>query len=75
MDAVRRESDEPVGGPVEEILDLVRSEPAVAFFLAQAVWIAQPALEAFWPRERIEEFAEGLEFPDAARAAEGEGGR
>jgi hypothetical protein len=46
---------------MEDILDAVRSEPAVAWFLAQALWIAQPALEAFWPREKVEAIAELLE--------------
>jgi hypothetical protein len=66
----------------EEILEAVRSEPALAWFLAQAVWIAQPALEIFWPQERITAIAELLESQrnippggtDAVSSAEREGG-
>jgi hypothetical protein len=49
------------GSSMKEILDAVRSEPALSWFLAQAVWIAEPALEAFWPRDKIEAVAELLE--------------
>jgi hypothetical protein len=45
----------------EEIVRWVRSEPALALFAAQALWIAQPALEIFWPAEEIEAVAESLE--------------
>jgi hypothetical protein len=48
---------------MEDLLDVVLSEPAAAWFLAQAVWVAQPVLETFWPGDRITTFAERLESP------------
>ena len=61
MTVAQKEPKTFAGFPLEEILSAARSEPAVAWFLAQALWIAQPALEAFWLRERIEAIAESLE--------------
>jgi hypothetical protein len=49
------------GSLAEEVIDTIRSEPALAWFLAQALWISQPALEAFWPQEKIAALAERLE--------------
>jgi hypothetical protein len=45
----------------EEIVHWIRSEPALAWFAAQALWTAQPALEIFWPPESIAGIAETLE--------------
>ena len=53
----------PDSSLMEDVSDAVRSEPAAAWFLAQAVWIAQPLLEVFWPRETVAAFAEALESP------------
>jgi hypothetical protein len=53
----------PGGGLVEDIFDAVRSEPAAAWFLAQAVWFAQPVMEVFWPRDTVAALAEALESP------------
>jgi hypothetical protein len=53
---------------VEEILRAVHSEPALSWFLAQAIWIAQPALEAFWPQEKLSAVAEFLESADPGSA-------
>jgi hypothetical protein len=49
------------GSLAEEVLDAVRSEPALAWFLAQGLWIAQPALEVFWPQDKIAAIADLLE--------------
>lgn len=49
------------GSLAGEVFDAVRSEPALAWFLAQALWIAQPALEVFWPQEKIAAVADLLE--------------
>jgi hypothetical protein len=49
------------GAVAEEIIHWVRSEPALAWFAAQALWMAQPALEIFWPPESIAGIAEALE--------------
>jgi hypothetical protein len=74
-----KESINAAGISAEEILDVVRAEPALAWFLAQALWLAQPALEAFWPQEKIAAVAEFLESGEADSAAApirpaGEGG-
>jgi hypothetical protein len=61
MNAAQKDNLTVTGDPWDEILDAVRSEPALSWLLAQAVWMAQPALEAFWARERIETLAESLE--------------
>jgi hypothetical protein len=47
--------------PFNDLLDAVRSEPAAAWFLAQALWIAQPVLGIFWAPEKISEIAGRLE--------------
>ncbi|MBN1438735.1 MAG: hypothetical protein JW929_04920 [Anaerolineales bacterium] len=70
MAIVKEETISMSGSAVEEILELVRSEPALGWFLAQALWIAQPALEAFWPQERIAALAERLERGGESEAAE-----
>ena len=60
--AVAQEQPVPMNSPaVEEILHWIRSEPALAWFAAQALWMAQPMLEIFWPPENISAFAEALE--------------
>jgi hypothetical protein len=61
MNAAGRNQLNGTPGLWKEILDMVRSEPALSWFLAQAVWTAQPALESFWPQEKIEALAESLE--------------
>jgi hypothetical protein len=49
------------GIPLGEIADILRSEPALAWFLAQGVWLSQPVLELFWPQDQITQVAELLE--------------
>jgi hypothetical protein len=44
-----------------EISDLLESEPGIAWFASQLIYIGSPALEVFLPRERIERYAERLE--------------
>ncbi len=77
--AVSQEKSVPVTSPaVEEILHWIRSEPALAWFAAQALWTAQPMLEIFWPPDTISAFAETLETMDSSAgqtpADPGEGG-
>ncbi|GEM_PF-4459633 len=61
---VAQEKSEPIAGSIaEEIAHWVRSEPALGWFAAQALWMAQPALEIFWPPESIAALAETLEVP------------
>ena len=58
------------GIPLGDIADVLRSEPALAWFLAQGMWLSQPVLELFWPQEQITQIAELLESvrnPAAAR--------
>ena len=80
--AVAQEDPVPQSGSLaEELIAEVRSEPALAWFLAQALWIAQPALEAFWPQEKITAIADTLEskltsaIGDAPAKIPGESGR
>ena len=49
------------GIPVGDVVDVLRSEPALAWFLAQGLWLSQPVLEIFWPQEQITQVAELLE--------------
>jgi hypothetical protein len=49
------------GVVAEEIVQWIRFEPALAWFAAQALWMAQPALEIFWLPESIAGIAEALE--------------
>ncbi len=77
--AVSQEKSVPMTSPaVEEILHWIRSEPALAWFAAQALWIAQPALEIFWSPENISAIAETLEIVNSSSGAKpaepGEGG-
>ncbi len=77
--AVSQEKSVPTTSPaVEEILHWIRSEPALAWFAAQALWTAQPMLEIFWPPENISAIAETLETMNSsagkAPADPGEGG-
>jgi|WetSurMetagenome_2_1015567.scaffolds.fasta_scaffold331559_2 hypothetical protein len=59
---IASQSPAPItGSAAEEIVRWVRSEPALALFAAQALWIAQPALEIFWPAEEVAAVAEALE--------------
>ena len=66
MAAGRKDSMTLAGFPMEDIVDAVRSEPAAAWFLAQALWISQPVLEVFWPQEKIAILAELLESKPAS---------
>ena len=60
--AVPRENPSRVAGiPVDDVVDHLRSEPALAWFVAQGLWLSQPVLEIFWPQERIAQVAEMLE--------------
>jgi hypothetical protein len=65
------------GFPLAEIADIIRSEPALAWLLAQGLWLSQPVLEIFWPQEQIAQVAELLESvrrPAAGgQSADGEG--
>jgi hypothetical protein len=77
--AVAQEKTVPMNSPaVEEILHWLRSEPALAWFAAQALWTAQPMLEIFWAPENISAFAETLETMNShsgkTPAGSGEGG-
>jgi len=53
----------------EEIVDTILAEPGLAWFAAQALWIAQPALEAFWPAEKIASLADRFEAALDSRGA------
>jgi hypothetical protein len=63
------EPKDPAASLPNEIIEAIRAEPALAWFAAQALWMAQPALEAFWPAEKIDALAErfdgGLNRPAA----------
>ena len=60
--AVVQKDPLPMAGSVaEEVFQTIRSEPALAWFLAQMLWIAQPTLEIFWPQEKITAAADLLE--------------
>jgi hypothetical protein len=61
MDSARQNSAPMAKSILGEIVEAIRSEPALAWFAAQGLWIAQPALEAFWPPETITAIAELLE--------------
>lgn len=50
------------GIPADDVVDVLRSEPALAWFLAQGLWLSQPVLEIFWPQEKVAQAAEFLEF-------------
>jgi hypothetical protein len=49
------------GIPLDDVVDGLRSEPALAWFLAQGLWLSQPVLEIFWDEEQITQAAELLE--------------
>jgi hypothetical protein len=49
------------GFSIADVVETIRSEPVLSWFAAQALWIAQPALEAFWPAEKIAALAEGFD--------------
>jgi hypothetical protein len=58
----RREDQISLAGiPADDAIDVLRAEPALAWFLAQGLWLTQPVLEIFWPREQIAQVAEVLE--------------
>ena len=60
--AVAKKKSEPITGSIaEEIAHWIRAEPALGWFAAQALWMAQPALEIFWSPESITALAEALE--------------
>jgi hypothetical protein len=61
MTVPREDPISPAGSPVGEVVDVLRSEPALAWFLAQGLWLSQPVLEIFWPQEQIAQVAELLE--------------
>jgi len=44
-------------GWAAEAREWIRAEPALGWFLSQAVYLAQPVLEAFWPAGDIERLA------------------
>ena len=46
---------------VGDVADVLRSEPALSWFVAQGLWLTQPMLELFWPQDRIAALAEMLE--------------
>ena len=79
MDVAQKQSELTAGSILEEIVYWIRSEPGLAWFAAQALWTAQPALEIFWPSESISAIAEILETRSPAAgetpARSGEGGR
>jgi hypothetical protein len=76
MAVEQKDSIPATGLPLDDILDAVRSEPALAWFLAQALWVAQPVLEAFWPQEKISALAERFEIEsDSGNGSPRERGR
>jgi hypothetical protein len=80
MDVTQKSPAPMIGSAAEEVIRWFRSEPALALIAAQALWIAQPALEIFWPAEEIAAVAESLEpanrsSGDGAPADPGEGGQ
>jgi hypothetical protein len=71
-DQATTEKENPVstaGTALGDIADILRAEPALAWFLAQGVWLSQPALELFWPSEQITQVAELLETVHRPAAA------
>jgi hypothetical protein len=60
------EKDHPSQTPgwAAEAREWIRAEPALAWFLSQAVYLAQPVLEAFWPAGDIERLAGELSRPE-----------
>jgi hypothetical protein len=75
MNVLPKEPSVESGSLLEEILDAVLAEPAAAWLIAQAVWVAQPALEAFWPREKIQTFADLLESASGSDGSPARGGK
>lgn len=61
MTAPRQDPNRFAGIPVGDVVDILRSEPALAWFVAQGLWLSQPVLEIFWPQEQIAQVAEMLE--------------
>ncbi len=61
MTVAREDPINLAGIPVGDLIDILRSEPALAWFLAQGLWLSQPVLEIFWPQEQITQIAELLE--------------
>ncbi|HEY5118442.1 MAG TPA: hypothetical protein VII90_03225 [Anaerolineales bacterium] len=61
MTAPREDPNRLAGIPVGDVVDVLRSEPALAWFVAQGLWLSQPVLEIFWPQEQIAQVAELLE--------------
>ncbi|MGD0808045.1 MAG: hypothetical protein ABSA10_11375 [Anaerolineales bacterium] len=61
MTAPREDPIRLAGIPVGDVVDALRSEPALAWFVAQGLWLSQPVLEIFWPQEQIAQVAEMLE--------------
>jgi hypothetical protein len=55
-------------GWAAEAREWIRSEPALAWFLEQAVYLAQPVLEAFWTPDAITQFASGLTWMESPPA-------
>ena len=46
---------------MDDVIAGLRSEPALAWFLAQGLWLSQPVLEIFWSQEKVAQAAEFLE--------------
>ncbi|MGD0174128.1 MAG: hypothetical protein ABSC61_06810 [Anaerolineales bacterium] len=61
MTAPRQDPIRFAGIPFGDVVDVLRSEPALAWFVAQGLWLSQPVLEIFWPQEQIAQVAEMLE--------------
>jgi hypothetical protein len=61
MTAPQQDPIRLAGIPVGGVVDVLRSEPALAWFVAQGLWLSQPVLEIFWPQEQITQVAEMLE--------------
>ena len=65
------------GIPIDDVADVLRSEPALAWFLAQGLWLSQPVLEIFWDQGQIAQAAELLESvrrPPSGGGQEGHSG-
>jgi hypothetical protein len=66
-----------LGIPLGDVVDVLRSEPALAWFLAQGLWLSQPVLEIFWDQDQIAQAAELLETvrrPGSGGGQEGQSG-
>jgi hypothetical protein len=57
----KEEPTSSLSGLWDEASEWIRSEPALGWFLAQGLLVAQPVLEAFWTPADIEKLAAELE--------------